>query len=942
MRHYIVSLFAILITNFGVAQVATIIPANASPEQSVTVTFDASSTPLAGEPKIYMHSGVVVTNTASPSGSDWKFVKGDWGQDNGIGQMTAISGQPNKWQLVLTPTLRAFYNVPNGTNIFWLSMVFRNADGTKQTSPDIYIKLFVPDFVSITSPTSQNVFVESGQLIELSGTASSLASAIEILVDEGSGFVSLKSSTNVSSITTNYLPNSGTITVKITAVINSAAVQTLATFSFTVRPTDLVLALPPGIKDGINYDADPTKVTLVLLAPEKDFVYATGDFSNWELRNEYFMNKTPDGKRFWKEITGLTPGQEYVFQYWVDGIIKIGDPLADKVADPYNDSFIPASTYPDLPVYTKTDFGIATVFQTNQPLYTWAQSELTWNRPDKKNLLVYELLIRDFLGSRDYKDLMDTIPYLKRLGINAIELMPVMEFEGNLSWGYNPSYFLAPDKFYGSKQDLKRFIEKAHQNGIAVIMDMVLNHAFGQNAMVQMYFDKNAGKPALDNPWFNRDATHPFNVGYDFNHESPYTKAFVDTVCNYWLSEYHVDGFRFDLSKGFTQKNNPGNVGAWSAFDQSRIDILSRMATELWKVTPEAYVILEHFADNQEETVLANLGMLLWGNQTGTYASALNGDGQTDLSGANRKSHVNYMESHDEERQLFKLLTNGNSQGSYNIRDLGTALNRAKLGAAFFFTVPGPKMLWQFEELGYDKSINFCPNGTINNNCRVDNKPLPWGTSGLGYYTNDDRQRLYGTLASINRLVNSNTAVFKTGTFVWSTTGDIRTIKITHPTMDVAIVGNFSLTYKEASAIFTKTGNWFDFFGNTSFSINDVNEPIVLAPGEFHIYTTVVQPPVKPGLVDFLITSTQDETEAFYLYPNPTKQKRVNIELGGQYSGLAQVKIYNATGAVVGDIQKNVFAKQPFEVDMSNASSGLYFFKIEIANRIFTSKLVVE
>ena len=145
--------------------------------------------------------------------------------------------------------------------------------------------------------------------------------------------------------------------------------------------------------------------------------------------------------------------------------------------------------------------------------------------------------------------------------------MPIMEFEGNESWGYNPSYFFAPDKYYGSRDDLKEFIQAAHQQGMAVILDMVLNHAFGQNAMVRMYWNSDQNRPSEDSPWFNEEPTHPFNVGFDFNHESLYTKDFVDSVNLYWISEYHFDGFRFDLSKGFTQTNNPTDVGKWGQYD---------------------------------------------------------------------------------------------------------------------------------------------------------------------------------------------------------------------------------------------------------------------------------------------------------------------------------------------------------------------------------------
>lgn len=895
-RILVVSLLFSLSIN---AQTVTVNPPAASAEQSVGITVDLTGTPLAGATSVYIHAGVVTRNTPTPIGSDWKFVKGNWGLDDGIGRMTSVSGQSNRWSISLSPTLRSYFGVPNGTNIFYLAMVFRNANGSLKSGDDVFKQLSVPAYTSLTSPSTSDVFVVNGSSISLVGTASELATSLEILIDSGTGYVSLNSVSNSSSVSASYTPGSSqSISIKVKATINGNNVESISAFNIVLRGNTIVQSLPSGLKDGINYNtSDPTKATLVLVAPTKSFSYLLGDFNNWTINDNYLMKQTPDGKRFWFELTGLTSGVEYVFQYWVDGIIKVGDPLADKVSDPFNDSFIPASVYPNLLVNTRVNNGIATVLQTNQTPYAWSSSEASWVSPNKKDLVVYELLIRDFLASHSYNDLADTLTYLKRLGVNAVELMPIMEFEGNLSWGYNPSYYLAPDKYYGTKAALKKFIERAHQNGIAVILDMVLNHAFGQNAMVQMYFDKLNGKPAADSPWFNQDAKHPFNVGYDFNHESQYTKDFVDTVCSYWLKEYHFDGFRFDLSKGFTQTNNPNNVGAWGNYDQSRINLLTRMANKIWSVKSNAYVILEHFAANSEEITLAADGMILWGNLTFEYASALKGNASTSLEGANRETHVNYMESHDEERLMVGLLKEGQSAPGYDIKQLSSALNRAKMGAAFFYTVPGPKMLWQFGELGYDKSINFCGDGSESSGCRTDNKPLPWGSGSLNYYSNVDRQQLLKVTSGILKLVNTNKNVFNNGVFSFNAVGDIRRIKILHSSMDVVIIGNFSTTFKQTTANFSRTGIWFDYFGNSSFSVTGVNQPIVLAPGEFHIYTTVQQPSPGQNLVDFLVTAIEPSVDlGISIFPNPNKRGKMTIHWENFPEGNVIIKTIDFVG----------------------------------------------
>src|SRR5690606_33517205 len=283
-----------------------------------------------------------------------------------------------------------------------------------------------------------------------------------------------------------------------------------------------------------------------------------------------------------------------------------------------------------------------------------------------------------------------------KLGINAIELMPFNEFEGNNSWGYNPDFYFAPDKYYGTKNALKEFIDSCHSKRIAVIMDIALNRSFGLSPMVQLYFDNSTNRPAANNPWFNPVAKHAFNVGYDMNHESLDTRYFTSRVVEHWLNEYKIDGFRFDLSKGFTQTatcdNNGGNcnVNGWSNYDASRVAIWKRYYDTVQTKSSNAYVILDHFAANTEEKELSEYGMLLWGNQNHNFSQATMGYAQdwnfeggifTQRGWANPHL-ITYMESHDEERIMYKNIQFGNSSGNYNVKDLATALRRTEMSTA--------------------------------------------------------------------------------------------------------------------------------------------------------------------------------------------------------------------------------------------------------------------
>ena len=937
----------------GYAQIVRIEPSDADGDQEIKIIYDATqgTAGLVGESVVYMHSGVV---TDGPEGEDWNNVIGNWGQDDGVGKMSPVSGQSDLWEITLSPTARDYYGVSEGTTMFRLSMVFRNANGSKEgkgnpgtfeggyvaDNRDIYIDLTTGDFITILSP-NVNETLEKDESLTFSAEASSEVSTMSVSLDIGNGYESLKTVNAGKEISYEYTPtNSFEGRLKFSATINGESIEAVQDLNVTLIDAIPLLPLPQGIIRGINYhENDETKVTLVLEAPHKKIVYAVGDFNNWQELPTYIMNKTPDGEFFWIELSGLTPEQEYVFQYWVDGEIKIGDPYTDKVADPWNDQYIPQSVHDAIPSYNKEEYGIASTFQTGQVAYDWGVEEASWQRPEKEELVIYELLVRDFIGTHDYKTLIDTLGYLENLGVNAIELMPIMEFEGNESWGYNPMYFFAADKYYGTKNDLKDFIKACHERGIAVILDMVMNHAFGLNSMVQLYREEpgNAGsKPTADNPWFNPDPRHPFNVGFDFNHESTYTKNLLDTVNRYWMEQYHFDGFRFDLSKGFTQTNHPNDVGAWSQYDQSRIDILERMANKIWEYDEGAYVILEHFAADSEENALTDAGMLSWRNMVYDYYLPLGAhDSETDFNRARAKTHVSYMESHDEQRQLWEVQNSGSHPGKstsgYDTRDISIALDRLKQNAAFLYLLPGPKMLWQFGELGYDIDIDF--------NGRTGNKPLPWGSDGLGYYEDKDRQKVYDLFSAVINLRTQHSRNFSEGQFTNDLASQTRRIKLQGPDFDMVVVGNFGLDQQNYSPQFFTAGTWYDYITGEAVEVSEPNMEMPLLPGEFRIYTSERQSNGFGDIVDIYngtITSIEEDLPNFKYYPNPTTGL-INLE-GEIPGGATAVNIYDGAGYLVKRIM--LPKKQLESIDLSQEPPGFYLIKIETETRSYAIKVL--
>lgn len=907
-----------LITTLTSAQVITVDPPFPVAKDAVTVTFNANGTGLQGySGEVYAHTGVTV------NGVRWQHVIGSWGNNTTQPKLTRIGS--DLYKLEITPNIREFYNVDPSDVISEMNFVFRSADGNQQTAPDIFYNVYEvsPFSVEITSPEENPSIVDLLDTIRITWLAN-LADSSFLYINGKKVFADTGSSFHYEAVADNY----GTSWIKAVAT-NQTDTVTDSTYFYAKRPVTIE-ERPAGTADGISYINDTT-VILSLYAPEKEYVFAIGDFSDWRVSDENYMKQTPDGKRWWTQLTGLEPGKPYIYQYYIDGSIRVGDIYADQVSDPWNDEYISPQTYPNLlPYPVNKTTGIATVLQTAQEPYQWQVEN--FNPPAQTNLVIYELLVRDFVKAHDFNTLKDTLDYLVKLGVNAIELMPVSEFEGNSSWGYNPNYYFAPDKYYGPKNTYKAFIDECHQRGIAVIMDMVLNHAYGTCPLVMMYWDSQNNRPAANNPWFNQVCPHPpYCWGNDFNHESQDTKNFVDTVNQYWLTQYHIDGFRFDFTKGFTNNNSGGS------YDADRIAILERMADKIWDVKPDAYVILEHFADNSEEKVLANYGMMLWGNLNYNYNEATMGyneNGKSDFSWISYKkrgwndSHVmGYMESHDEERLMFKNVSYGNSGGSYNIKDTATALKRQALAANFFFTVPGPKMIWQFGERGYDYSIDY--------NGRVGEKPPRWD-----YLDNWERRTLMYTWTSLINL-KENQDVFKTTDYDMDVHNALKKIRLHSNDMSVVILGNFDVVSGTIDPDFYNTGTWYDYWTGDSLEVSDVHQPVELEPGEYRLYTSK-----KLKLPDFVgIGENEAEGPAddVMMYPNPATEQ-LTLVMHLKQSSKVIIELYDLQGRVVKKIVDGEFpgGLRNLNASLSGIESGLYFVIIRLDGQSLTKKLMVR
>lgn len=907
-------------------QVITTDPIFPTEADSVKIIFNASqgNSGLAGySDEMWAHTGVLTDK--SSSGTDWKYVVAGWSENTDKAKLISLGN--DLWELNIGPSIREFYEVPDGEKIEKLAFVFRNSDGSltgRDTGGgDVYTDVYEQGLnLTIVNPFKEFLLTDPDEEISIEASAT-FADSIVIFMDD----VRLSSSNNA---TINYSlisPQTGIHLVRVIAYASEDQIE--KQFFFMVRGDSNVEELPPGLQQGANYLSDES-VSLVLFAPGKEFVFAIGDFNDWTVDPDYLMNKTPDGKHFWITLDNLIPRQEYIYQYYVDGELKIADPYTHKTSDPWNDSYISESTYPGLIDYPKgKTTNIASVLQTDQDEYNW--TSIDFKAPSKNNLVIYELLIRDFTADHSFEGLIDTLNYIQNLGINAIELMPVSEFEGNESWGYNSSFYFALDKYYGPADSFKAFVDSAHQRGIAVIIDMVLNHSYGQSPLARLYWDDQNNRPASDNPWYNSVSPNQvYSWGSDFNHESEATKSFVDSVTSYWLTEYKVDGFRFDFTKGFT--NTPGDGGA---YDSSRIEILKRINDKVLEINPEAYVILEHFAENREEKELSEHGMMIWGNLNHTYRIASKGylgGGASDLSwissserGWDDKNLVAYMESHDEERLMVVTMDEGNSQNaSHNVKELDIALARMELCANFFIPMPGPKMIWMFGELGYDYSIDY--------KGRVGNKPIRWD-----YYDQPLRKRLYQVYGSLGKLKHDY-PVFESDEYELVVRDTVKRIHLNHEEMNVTILGNFSTWDKLGQGGFQHTGWWYDYWTGDSLFVENTDAWLSFKPSEYRLYTDV-----KLDKPEILSAREEWSTEDFSgdilrVYPNPVGVK-LFVEIP-KVIDMVKIEVFTITGRKVEVESKINITNGVLQLDTQSWPHGVLLLKVIMGEKVYFRKLM--
>lgn len=963
MKKSVLLLIFSLFIQFGFSQTqtvtATVTPASFEETTSITITFSGSSINEAtwgvtGN-ALYLWAWSFDLNDLNTMDCP---TNGTWTVSNEANRLIYNSTN-DTYSITFVP--QTFYN---RVGIGRIGFLLKAKDGTGNKKSQDFTNEVGVFQVNLTAPLQNSTTILSSGASRTITATNTNGTANYVLKSNGT---TLNSATGVSSY--NYNHTNITSNQYYALEVTQGTTTITKNFTVLVNPNTTSVAMPAGLVNGINYNtSDNTKATLVLDAPLKDYVFVSGSFNNWNPSSSYAMKKDPISGKFWLELTGLVAGTNYSYQYWVvdetpiantPTLVKVADPCSTTVLSPWDDPYIPNATYPNLPTYPSGQEREVTLLKTGQTPYNWQVANFT--KPNKDKLVVYELLIRDFDANRNFQDVINRIQYFKDLGINAIELMPVMEFEGNESWGYNTAFHMALDKFYGTPEKFKELVDVCHQNGIAVILDIAFNHAFGRNPMVRMWMNDPDGDgwggPSSENPYFNTVARHSYSVGEDFNHASTLTRNYVKQTIKHWITEYKIDGFRWDLTKGFTQNCTASDQTCTNARQQDRIDVLKEYADYSWTLDNDHYVIFEHLGSDAEEQEWANYrigegkGIMMWGELFTQYKElALGFSGQNisrmshNSRGFTGKRLLGYPESHDKDRVMYEAITYGNTSGTMPVRNnLTNALNRMGAIGATSILVPGPKMIWHFGELGNNQSIYTCFDGSVNDesatiagDCKLDKKQqVQWTQNWLSDPT---RAAILSDWSKLIKLKTTEPVFIGDHTISTDGSNFKQRIYINNDNLttaqlkNVVVLANFDTNNATINPNFPTTGytypmTWYDLMDNNNpVAISSPTAVMTINAGKFRVFGN------QPS------TLSSEDFNAFKpeisIYPNPVKNSfAIN-------QAVSSVEVYTITGQLVASYN-SVAANQELLID--GLESGIYLVKLMDQNNfIQTKKIVIE
>jgi len=578
--------------------------------------------------------------------------------------------------------------------------------------------------ISFSSP-AENTFINKNTAVSIAGTSSNID---ELKIWGGQQLL-----TEITGTTFNYLWNPsqthpetcfGKYWITIQGTNTSSGEVCFSRRLIDIEANPVQISYSGILNDGVSVNGN--QAVIALYAPGKEYISISGNFNQPYIHGK-MMNNNGDG--WWWYSLNLSPGK-YSYQYEVKDD-NFG--WTKRLADPYSKELIwnvPGTEN------ESGDINLAkSVFYIGTSDFAWTDHYYT--PPSKEKFIIYETHIGDFSGEDnfggDYSDMLAKVEsgYFNDLGINAVEIMPLHAFGGEMSWGYNPAFYLAPPNCYGTVNELKTLINSFHNHGIGVILDVVFNHTYGSSSTFQLfhaegYYGAEEWRTHHDftnDPYYKNGDSE---WGYPLDHSKNKTRDLIDETLAWYVSEYHIDGFRFD---------HPHEM-IWDSYDYG----LQHYSWTVKQINNDLLLIAEEDNptginnsnfDSQWDfsayhTFKENLFQIGdWGN-IDNIANGIYHDGHN-----NHYGPVKYTESHDESRIIYEGMEYQNFSKDF-------AVKKSKLGAAIIFTCTGIPMIYHGQEFGQ----NAPKNGT-------DPQPLQWDT--LNTDSGADLFNYYKTLIELRK-----------------------------------------------------------------------------------------------------------------------------------------------------------------------------------------------
>ncbi|MCB9854137.1 MAG: alpha amylase C-terminal domain-containing protein [Phycisphaerales bacterium] len=516
-------------------------------------------------------------------------------------------------------------------------------------------------------------------------------------------------------------------------------------------------------------------------APNASSVAVAGDFNSWSTTANPLASDGGGSGTWSVDLASAAVDDEY--QYVINGSLWRIDPWAREVTNSVGNGIITDNTY---------SFG-------------------SFTTPNWNEMVIYEMHVGTFNDTAGgnpgtWDSAVSKLNHLQSMGVNVVEVMPICEFAGDFSWGYNPAHPFAPESIYGTPTDMRDFVEECHDRGIAVLIDVVYNHwgpsdldlwqsdGWSTNNMGGIYFFQDW---RASTPWGD---TRP-----DYGRGE--VRTYIRDNAISWLTDYNADGLRWDSTVNIRTQNNGGGgdiSDGWS--------LMQYVNNEINSVASGKISIAEDLQNNEWLTKTTGAGGAGFDSQwdagfvhpirDAVIASSDSSrnmysvrDAITHNYNSDHVQRVVYTESHDE-------VANGKSRVPEEIwpgnASSWASKKRSTLGAAITFTSPGIPMIFQGQE--------FLEDGYFS-----DTDPVDWAKAT----TYSGLVDLYGDLIYLRRNLGGKTAGLA-GPYV-----NVHHVNNTNKVIayhrwasggagdDVIIVANFSSTgYSSYNVGFPSGGTW--------------------------------------------------------------------------------------------------------------------------------------